>query len=333
MDDDAFLRLTRYRGGDKGPVMLAPGFGMTTAAFVTDTIQTNLTEYLVEHGYDVWLFDLRWSPDLASSRRSFNLDDVATIDWPTAVDEVRRVSGADSVQVIAHCMGSMTFLMAGLAGMQGVRSAVCSQVTTHPVMTRFGRAKTVLRTGQLLRGLGLRTIQPDAARTWQDEALDLFLRVAPIQRDERCGSAVCRWIFGFYGPTHHHAQLNQATHDDLGRLFGVADLDALNHISLMIRSRRSVDHTGKDVYLPHVERLELPILFLAGDHNRIFLPETSARTFAWLSEANGPELYERVVIPDYAHLDGFIGRDAARDVYPTMLSHLDRNNSRVSSEA
>ena len=67
----------------RGPVLLAPGFGMSTAAFATDTIDTNLTEYLVEHGYDVWLFDPRWSPDLQSSRSSFSLDDVATVDWPT----------------------------------------------------------------------------------------------------------------------------------------------------------------------------------------------------------------------------------------------------------
>jgi len=65
--------------------------------------------------------------------------------------------------------------------------------------------------------------------------------VLPMPKEERCGSAVCRWINAFYGPTHHHAQLNQATHDDLGRLFGVADIDALNHISLMIRKGTSVD--------------------------------------------------------------------------------------------
>ena len=88
----------------------------------------------------------------------------------------------------------------------------------------------------------------------------------------------------------------------------------------MIRTGAAVDRDGNDVYLPHVERLNFPILFLAGDQNRIFLPETSARTYAWLRAANGTELYERLVLTGYAHLDGFIGRDAARDVYPKMLS-------------
>ncbi len=318
-----WLRLTRYQGGTKGPVLLAPGFGMSTAAFVIDTIETSLAEYLVEHGYDVWLLDFRWSPDLASARIHFSMDDVAQTDWPTAVDEVRHRTGAASVQVIAHCMGSMSLLMAGLHGMSGVRAAVCSQVTTHPVATRWQRGKVAARVPKILEGIGLRTIAPDARPTAADMALDLALRLSPVPSEERCSSAVCRWIFAFYGPTHTHGQLNAATHADLGRLFGVADLGALDHIGRMIHTGRSVDRHGRDVYLPHVERLAYPILFLAGDRNRIFLPGTSARTLRWLQEANDPTLYRRVVLQDYAHLDGFIGRNAARDVFPHMLEQLE----------
>jgi cholesterol oxidase len=206
--------------------------------------------------------------------------------------------------------------------MQGVRAAVCSQVTTHPKMTLFHRLKTKIRTGTVLQGLGVRTIQPDLTPNLPDKLLDLILRIVPTKREEHCNSAVCRWIFAFYGPTHRHAQLNQATHEDLGRLFGVADIDALNHISRIVRKGRAVDAEGHDAYLPHAQQLALPILFLAGAHNRIFLPETSARTLEWLSAANGPQWYRRIVLDDYAHLDGFIGRDAAAQVYPVMADYL-----------
>ena len=90
---DAWLRLTRYRGGGRGPVLLAAGFGMSATSFLLDTIETNLAEYLVEHGYDVWLFDYRAGIDLPSARSSCTIDDIALRDWPTAVDEVRRVTG------------------------------------------------------------------------------------------------------------------------------------------------------------------------------------------------------------------------------------------------
>ena len=42
--------------------------------------------------------------------------------------------------------------------------------------------------------------------------------------------------------------------------------------------------------------------------------------------ANEPSLYERVVLPGYAHLDALIGRDAATDVFPVLSDHLDRFN-------
>ena len=137
---------------------------MSTAAFVIDTIDTNLTEYLVEHGYDVWLLDFRWSPDLASARSGFTIDHIARVDWPAAIDEVRRRTGADSVQVIAHCVGSMSLLMAGLSGMGGVRGAVCSQVTTHPVVTRWQHGKVTARVpgSSRVRGSARSRPTPDA---------------------------------------------------------------------------------------------------------------------------------------------------------------------------
>ncbi len=34
---------------------------------------------------------------------------------------------ADSVQVTAHCVGSLSFIMSQAAGLKGVRSGICSQ--------------------------------------------------------------------------------------------------------------------------------------------------------------------------------------------------------------
>ena len=137
----ACLRLTRFRGGDKGPVILASGFAMAARSYVGRTIPTNLTEYLVERGYDVWLFDYRASIDLPSRFTQFTLDDIAMTDWPAAVTEVRRRTGAESVQAFGHCVGSVTLLMALAMGLEGVRSAVCSQFTLHPRTSVLNRVK------------------------------------------------------------------------------------------------------------------------------------------------------------------------------------------------
>src|SRR3954452_17080668 len=109
--DGVELRLTRYNAGGKGPLIVAPGFGTSIRAYTNDTVETNFPEFLAENGYDVWLFDYRASPELEASKESFTVDEIATHDWPAAVAEVRARTGADSVQVVAHCVGSMSFQM------------------------------------------------------------------------------------------------------------------------------------------------------------------------------------------------------------------------------
>src|SRR5918992_650239 len=95
--DGTEIRLTRYAMGTKGPVVLAPGYGNAARAFALDTVPRSFTQYLGEHGYDVWLLDYRASPDLPSSFSQFTVDDIAVRDWPAAIEHVRRESGAETV--------------------------------------------------------------------------------------------------------------------------------------------------------------------------------------------------------------------------------------------
>jgi cholesterol oxidase len=70
----------------------------------------------------------------------------------------------------------------------------------------------------------------------------------------------------------------------------------------------------------------MPIGFIHGEINRMFLPRGSEQTYEFLREKNGPQWYTRTVIPGYAHMDCFIGRDAARDIYPVVAAELDKMN-------
>jgi hypothetical protein len=100
--DGTTVRLTRYRFGDKGPLVLAPGYGNAARAFAIDTVPKNWVQYLGQHGYDVWLLDYRASPDLPSSYTQFTVDDIALRDWPAAVDTVRRETGQDEIQAMGR---------------------------------------------------------------------------------------------------------------------------------------------------------------------------------------------------------------------------------------
>jgi len=325
--DGLNLRLTRYKGGVKGPVILSHGLGVSSRIFSMDTIDTNLLEFLFVHGYDVWLLDYRSSIELTASNTSYTGDEIATQDYPAAVAKVKTVTGEDSVQMLVHCFGSTTFFMAMLAGLEGVRSAVCSQVATHvksPVLTQI---KAGLHLPDVLGTLGVDSLTAyvDSHQNWQDRLFDDLLKLYPIEFEERCRSSVCQRITFLYGTLYEHDQLNTATHENLHEMFGVAAIEALSHLALMVRKGHLVNAKGKDVYLPHIERLAIPICIIHGSENACYHPKSTEITFEKLREANG-DLYSRHVIPGYGHIDCIYGKNAVTDVYPLMLEHLEKTN-------
>jgi cholesterol oxidase len=324
LGDDAFLRLTRYRAGGKGPLIMATGFGMSSHSFLASTIEQNLTEFLAAAGYDIWLFDYRAGIDLPSSRTEFTIDDIARVDWPTAVGKVLEVTGRDDLQAFGHCVGSGSLQMAILAGLQGIRTAVCAQFPLHPSTSVFNQVKARLHTPGAFRALGVGGLSPDIRPSAPDELVDLGLRTLPMPAEEHCGQAVCRWINAIYGMTHRHAQLNDATHRALNEMFGFGNIDSLQHLSLMMRRGCAVTHTGGMDYFEHPERIAATrLLLLQGSQNYIFHPVGSLKTLRWLRESNPGGDYQREVLQGYAHLDAIIGSSAATDVYPRITNFLE----------
>jgi cholesterol oxidase len=327
--DGKVLKLTRYRGGDKGPLVLSHGLGVSSLIFSIDTIDTNLLEYLVAAGYDCWLLDYRASVELPYARELWTADDVATLDYPAAIGKVRAVTGAASVQVLAHCFGATTFSMAMLAGLEGVRSAVISQISTDYVVPFFPqRLLAYLHTPDLFDALGIDVV--DARATTADRPLERVLDkilqlMVPVPAAERTRNATSNRITALYGRLYQLAQLNEATvSSGLAEMFGEANIDAFKQLALFARKGHVLDHAGKDVYLPNIKALALPITFIHGAMNACFLPESTERTLARLAKANGRQLYERHVIRDYGHIDCIFGKNAARDVYPLIVTHLER---------
>jgi cholesterol oxidase len=320
------LRLARYQGGSKGPLILSHGLGVSGALFTLDTVETNLVEYLTAYGYDVWNLENRASIELPSSRRPFTLDDLARFDYPAAVARVRAETGARSVQVLAHCLGAQSLTASMLGGwLSGVRSAVLSQVSAHVRVPPVTALRSGLRVPDLLEKLGVRALDTSAGRDagWLERLYDAALALQPLVPGERCDSPVCRRITFIYGHLYDHAQLNEATHATLHETFGVANMRSLEHLALCARKGQVVDGAGADAYLPHPERMNLPIAFLHGADNRCFLPESTSLTYEWLRQANGRANYSRHLLAGYGHADCWLGKNAANDVFPHALEHLE----------
>jgi cholesterol oxidase len=323
--DGVELLLTRYRGGNKGPVLVAHGLGVSSKIFTIDTIETTLAEYLVAAGFDVWLLDFRASIDLPAAATQFTADDVARQDYPAAVAVIRDRAGADSVQAVVHCFGSTTFTMAMLSGLRGVRSAVCSQVSAHVVAPAFTRLKSGLHVPSLLERLGVKSMTA-LARTdegWLDKLYDRALQLFPGQAGQYCDSAVCHRITFIYSLLYQHQQLNTASHDALAEMFGIANMASLDHLAQMVRAGHVVTAAGEDAYLPHLDRMAIPVTFLHGAENDCFLPQSTADTYDALRKANPGVPYTRHVLPGYGHIDCIFGANASRDVYPLIRRHLE----------
>jgi cholesterol oxidase len=322
--DGAQLLLTRYRdAGRKGPVIVAHGLGTSSRMFMLDTLETNLLEYLVAADYDVWLFDYRSSVLLPTARAPHTADDVARKDWPTAVAKVRELTGAASVKVMAHCFGATTFSMAMLAGLQGVRSAVCSQSSTHLIAGEDAGLRAGLYASGLRRALGVASVAEGGhERGWSERYYERALSVCPPQ-EPPCDNEACWKLSFLYSGLYEHAQLDPATHVAMTELFGEVAPSVLDSLAKMVSAGVVVNAAGEDLYLPHVDRMAIPIRFIHGARNTCFLPISTQKTFELLSARNGGGLYTREVLANHGHHDVILGKSAEVDVYPKILEHLD----------
>lgn len=329
--DGVVIRLTRYQGGTKGPVLLVHGLGVSSLIFAMDTIEPNLLEDLVAHDYDVWLLDYRSSIELPYAHKPYTADDVAVKDYPAAVAKVLAVAGAPSIQAVVHCFGASTFFMAMLSGLAGVRSAVVSQIATHLRVPPLTLAKAIFRAPDVLETLGIAemTTTADTNESFLERMGDLLLKLYPVHDGPRDTNVVSRRISFIYGQLYEIDNLNEATYDNLHEMFGVANIASLKHLSAMVRAGIVVSAAGADVYLrepegyPTLGRLAVPLKFIHGERNKCWNPESTAITCNLLARINGAGLYDRVVIPGYGHIDCIFGKKAASDVFPHILAHLD----------
>jgi cholesterol oxidase len=252
--------------------------------FSTDTTGTNLLEFLFAEGYDVWLMDSRASMMLPAAPRGSG---------PT-LDDLAQKDWAAAVKAVLDATrpGSV-------------------QVVAHDL-------GAITLSMALLGGLsGVRSA------VLSQVATHLVTPRTPAGKVPACSSDVCTHLMAVYRPLYEHAQLDKATHDSLFELFGDADPALVDALAAMARKGHVVDAAGNDTYLAHLERMAIPIRFVHGEKNLVYLPESTAQARGALAQKNGPKLYSRVEIPGYGHYDCMFGKDAARDVFPHILEHLE----------
>lgn len=350
-DDGLGLSLIRFQRPNAGPaqdaVMLIHGLTTSTDMFIMPEHE-NLVSYLLDHGHpDVWCLDFRMS-----NRHSYNLfphswtfDDVALYDYPPAVEMIRRETGGVPLHVISHCLGAQTFTMALFAGtVEGIASVVANSTALTPRVPSWSSLKLRFAPTLVERVLGFPNLNP----RWSDEPGfslgKVFSKVVSAFHRE-CDEPACAMLSLMWGTgfpaLYSHDNLADITHRRSGDLYGATSLNYYRHVSRMVRAgsrplKYDFDEPRHaslpDDYLTSAREVRTPVLLTTGADNNVF-SDSNPFLHKRLQEL-GCTQHELHVFPGYGHQDVFMGKDVARDVFPTLLQWIDRHSApRVAPQA
>ncbi len=319
--DGSTLCLHHTSGGPRGPIVMTPGTAMTALTYCVDSVPENIVEFLVGQGFDVWLLDWRTSPLLDAHKHPYTFDDVARYDWSAGIEQVRSRTGKKQVSVLAHCLSSPTFMLSlvrGYVRQESIRAFVASQVALHLRFTPVGTAKVKLHLDKLLPGSDMVHQRPrDVSGQVADLAASFMSRVLPTTFS--CDNRACYRHVATFGELILHSRVNDATHAMMGEL--VPECLSAFLKDVVVWGRRDSILTYQDSR--NLDRLRVPIHFISGGENRMFVPESTERSYQLLRDANGTSYYQRSVYEGFGHLDCYFGDGAREAIWPDIAKTLD----------
>lgn len=321
--------LVRVRAQEQPPlgsVILVHGAGVRANIF-EPPVATTLVQFLADAGYDVWLENWRASINLPES--SWTLDEAAMYDHPAAVQTIVALTGEKTIKAIVHCQGSTSFMLSATAGLlPQVNVIVTNAVSLHPIIPLISKIKIVSCTPLL--ALLTRDLNPQwatQASTKVQKALASLVRLT----HHECDNDVCKFTSFTYGTGFpvlwRHENLNEATHDWIRHEFASVPISFFKQMSRSVRAGQLV-RVHNSPHLPkkiaeQAPKTQARMVFLAGDQNICFLPESQMRTYMFFN-AQRRNYHAFHILAGYGHLDVFIGQNAANDVFPIILDELNR---------
>lgn len=311
----------------KGPVLLVHGAGVRANIFRAP-IRCGFVEYLIQHGYDVWLENWRASIDFAPN--IWSLDQAALYDHPAAVRAVVKETGSDQIKAVIHCQGSTSFAMSAVAGLiPEVSVIVANAVTLHPVVPTWSKFKLAVATP--LMALVTRYLNPQwglQAPTLVAKAIRLMVNLS----HRECDNPVCKQVSFTYGAGFpalwRHENLNAETHEWLKHEFAAVPLRFFKQMARCVKNGSLVSVEGfqelPQDFAGQEPRTSARFALFAGAKNLCFLKESQERTKTFL-DSHRRDYHSLHVFETYGHLDVFMGKNAVEDTYPQMLAELDRS--------
>jgi hypothetical protein len=191
-------------------------------------------------------------------------------------------------------------------------------VALHLRFTAAGAARVRLYLDYLLPRRDMIHQRPaDVRLTIGDLAASLLSWTLP--KSFTCDNRACSRHVATFGELACHERLNPETHAIMGDLVPICVTGFLKDIAKW--GRRDSILTKDD--LDRLDRLKLPIHFISGEENRMFIPQSTKDSYQLLCERNGETHYRRTVYQGFGHLDCYFGEDAAKAIWPDLAASLD----------
>ncbi len=328
----------------KGPVLLVPGAGVRANLF-RPPVEKNFVEYLVEHGYDVWLENWRASIGMGTPPENnppvWSLDQAAAFDHPAAVKKVVEETGCRRMKAVIHCQGSTSFIMSAIAGLvPQVTTIVSNAVSLHPVVPR----KTYYKSKASLDFVSCFTTYLDSRWGYDPDAMPkhgkarvlakLLVALLRVSHFE-CLNPVCKMASFSYGigiprpVLWLHENLGYETHEWIKDEFGKVPMTFFKQMDRCFTKGHLVKFETDPKYrmLPDDFTAQPPqtdarFAFFAGELNSCFLPLSQKKSYDYFSH-HRRNYHSLNILRGYGHLDVFIGKNSAKDVFPLMVQELE----------
>jgi polyhydroxyalkanoate synthase len=312
-DDGWTLALARLRPRAAGPaqgepVVCFPGFACNGRLFDFDDTHS-LAGHLANLGFDVWMIDPRGTghserPGLFGKGWGFGFQDYAHRDAPAALRHVVRTTGHPRVLWVGHSMGGLVGMHVALRPMGDHLAGVVALGSPADFSMHFEH-------------LG-------RFSAW---ILDRFLRGWPVVRLGRLSTAIAPlagWWRGWPESLFTQARNTKARSLRHFLVEVVDDVPRQLMDEFADQVVRGTGFDGRPAHLTHqaMAAARVPVLALAGDHDRIAPPPSATAAAAQVAcdDATGTVVGSEVV--HFGHLDLVVGDAAPTDIYPRVADWL-----------
>jgi pimeloyl-ACP methyl ester carboxylesterase len=271
----------------------------------------SLAKYLHEHGWDVWLLELRGAGQSSKPRPwnrlryNWNLDDYIFHDVPAAIRFVQQASGREKIHWMGHSLGGML---------------------AYAFMCTHGNewAKSVVTIGSP----SMRAVRNSFLD--QFSALKRLMTVVP-RTPHAVLAPLAAPLVALSAPWTARLVLNPENmrRSDISRLVKVAieniPTTLIKQLWDWYEDASMVKHYGFLSYTDNLEKITAPLYVIAGADDRL-TPAHDCRIVYDLASSEDKKFDEfgraSGCRHDYGHIDLVLGRHAREEVWPHILAWL-----------